>query len=333
MQRIKERRRWIMAGMTLLFVLPLIIRAQPHAPGQAKADLVVKMISRGSSVGSHNNTPLVKAKIINRGKGDASNFIVYLMLGKKPRKAIHELMSAEYPILKKRRVTLLKPGQSLLLNFTGFTIPSNIASGEYLLITAADPENRVLERVKDNNLADSPFFLRAVISRVQDAPTGESFGGELFPEVEILGMLFGTKDNKKVRFGTMTLDVYPQDWSDTRLFFDLGPHIDCGRYKVYLVIGSQPISNKVDFLLKCWIAGAEPLAGASPGQQVTLDGRNFGHTQGNKKIMFGSAEAAVVSWSTNKITVTVPSLAPGTYSVTMEQAGENVSSGLYYTVL
>jgi hypothetical protein len=50
-------------------------------------------------------------------------------------------------------------------------------------------------------------------------------------------------------------------------------------------------------------------------------------------VRFGTAEAAVVSWSTTTIVVTVPALSPGTYPVDIEKDGEDACSGLDYPVL
>lgn len=58
---------------------------------------------------------------------------------------------------------------------------------------------------------------------------------------------------------------------------------------------------------------------AKPGSLVTISGSNFGSTQGNSKILFGSADAGTaVSWTNNSIQIRVPSkaqTAPLTLSV------------------
>ncbi len=334
----KKGKKFMVFGFVVFFVFPLLDHSQPGPHSKAKTDLVVKMICRDFNFTAIKSTGVVKGRVINQGKVDAQNFMVYLLLYPSSTKPVgpdlRGLLSPKYPVLKKRRVVLLKAGQSLTLNFTGFEVPAHLACGEYSLLMVADPEDRVAERDKSNNVASCPYYMMAFITDVREAPTGESFGGELFPEVAIIGSPFGsTKENKKVRFGSLTLDIYPAHWTNTRLFFTLNHYQECGRYMVYLVVGNQPISNKVSFLLRSWIAEISPIHGASPGQQVTVKGRNFGHTIGTKKVRFGTAEAAVVSWSATTIVVTVPSLSPGTYPVNIEKDGEDACSGLDYPVL
>lgn len=51
-------------------------------------------------------------------------------------------------------------------------------------------------------------------------------------------------------------------------------------------------------------------AAAKPGSVVTINGANFGSTQGNSKIMFGNVDAGpAISWNSNSIQVRVPSKA------------------------
>ena len=67
---------------------------------------------------------------------------------------------------------------------------------------------------------------------------------------------------------------------------------------------------------------------------MTFARKAFRHIQiSNVEGTPGTAEAAVVSWSTTTIVVTVPSLSPGTYPVDIEKDGEDACSGLDYPVL
>jgi glycosidase len=52
---------------------------------------------------------------------------------------------------------------------------------------------------------------------------------------------------------------------------------------------------------------------SKPGDKVIIDGQGFGSSAGSVK--FGTTSAAVTSWSAHSVTVTVPSVAGGMYSV------------------
>jgi hypothetical protein len=62
------------------------------------------------------------------------------------------------------------------------------------------------------------------------------------------------------------------------------------------------------------------LASAAPGESLTISGANFGDTQGNSKVLFGSTPATVASWSSNSIAVTVPNVS-GNADVTVVVGG------------
>jgi glycosidase len=72
---------------------------------------------------------------------------------------------------------------------------------------------------------------------------------------------------------------------------------------------------------------------AQPGVKVTIGGKNFGATQGTGNVKFGTTTAAITSWSDNKIVVTVPSVANGSYNVTVTKSGGQVSNGIQFTAL
>lgn len=62
------------------------------------------------------------------------------------------------------------------------------------------------------------------------------------------------------------------------------------------------------------------------GNEVTITGCGFGETAGS--VAFGTAAASVVDWSDSRITVTVPGVAAGEYTVTVTNAA-GTSSGTY----
>jgi glycosidase len=78
------------------------------------------------------------------------------------------------------------------------------------------------------------------------------------------------------------------------------------------------------------IGSLGPTAG-QPSVKTTIAGRNFGTTTGTVK--FGTTTATVNSWSATKIVVTTPSVANGSYNVTVTNSGGTVSNGIQYTVL
>ncbi len=72
-----------------------------------------------------------------------------------------------------------------------------------------------------------------------------------------------------------------------------------------------------------------PTRGPS-GLQVTVAGEGFGATPG--RVLFGTTEAALASWSDLEATFVVPSLPGGTYDVSVRQAGGAVSNPIRFTL-
>jgi glycosidase len=68
-----------------------------------------------------------------------------------------------------------------------------------------------------------------------------------------------------------------------------------------------------------------------PGMTVTVAGDGFG--SGTGSVLFGTAAATIKSWSNSSITVTVPSVAAGTYSVTVKNASGTQSNGINFNIL
>lgn len=76
------------------------------------------------------------------------------------------------------------------------------------------------------------------------------------------------------------------------------------------------------------MAHVGPLMSA-PGKVVTIDGRAFGSTAGT--VMFGATAvsgASILSWENTQVKVLVPSIAAGTYGVSIKTAGQ-VASDTY----
>jgi Starch binding domain/IPT/TIG domain len=68
-----------------------------------------------------------------------------------------------------------------------------------------------------------------------------------------------------------------------------------------------------------------------PGMTVTIAGDGFGSATGS--VLFGTTAATIKSWSNSSITVAVPSVAAGAYSVTAKNASGTQSNGIQFNVL
>jgi hypothetical protein len=74
------------------------------------------------------------------------------------------------------------------------------------------------------------------------------------------------------------------------------------------------------------ISSLSPISGPS-GTQVTINGSNFGSSQGSSTVTFGTNTAPIVSWSDTAISAQVPSLAPfGFLQVTVTTSLESSNS-------
>jgi glycosidase len=72
---------------------------------------------------------------------------------------------------------------------------------------------------------------------------------------------------------------------------------------------------------------------AQPGVKITIGGRNFGASQGQGSVKFGSTVATINSWSDTRIVASVPAVANGNYNVTVNKSGGVVSNGIQFTAL
>lgn len=73
------------------------------------------------------------------------------------------------------------------------------------------------------------------------------------------------------------------------------------------------------------IGNVDPGMGIA-GNQITITGNGFGENAGS--VMFGTTAATVEDWSDSRITVTIPSVAAGEYTITVTNAAGS-SSGTY----
>lgn len=73
------------------------------------------------------------------------------------------------------------------------------------------------------------------------------------------------------------------------------------------------------------IGNIDPMMGYA-GNTITIDGRGFGTSTGS--VYFGSTQANVVSWGDSEVKVQIPSVTPGTCSITVKNAS-GTSSNAY----
>jgi endoglucanase len=78
------------------------------------------------------------------------------------------------------------------------------------------------------------------------------------------------------------------------------------------------------------LSSLSPTSGAV-GSTVTINGSNFGSTQGTSSVRFNTAVATVTSWSNTQIAATVPNVASGPVTVTVTVNGV-ASNGASFTV-
>jgi len=85
-------------------------------------------------------------------------------------------------------------------------------------------------------------------------------------------------------------------------------------------------------LLIQWVSPAAGIAGSSMTIMPVGIGASVGSSQGSGEVYFGTAAATVTAWVVDAIVVTVPSLAAGTYEVTVKNAAGQTSNALPYTI-
>jgi hypothetical protein len=80
------------------------------------------------------------------------------------------------------------------------------------------------------------------------------------------------------------------------------------------------------------ITTLNPTSGIA-GSSVTINGSNFGATQGSSTVSFGGTNAVVTAWSNTAITVTVPQLAAGAVNVVVDVNGAGSNADTFTVTL
>jgi hypothetical protein len=233
----------------------------------------------------------------------------------------------------------LSPGAVKKLTLpTPFYLPKGIPSKSFYVGVVADAGNSVKESNEKNNTTFIKWHLRllATIERIREVGVMPSDTGNV--ELHIGGRGFGsTMGSKTVRMGSYTLRVEGSGsgwwaWEDNFIVAIVPADIPYGvYYNVYLKDNGRIISNSKRILLKIDLESCYKQVGnnyedqGTAGSLLELHGTEFGSSQGDQRIRFGSLTVPANSWSNHRVTFTCPSLPPGSYQVWIERNGLDIT--------
>lgn len=187
--------------------------------------------------------------------------------------------------------------------------------------------------VINHNSTPNPMSSNGVLFTVLQPPAITSLSptsGGVGTSVTITGTNFGaSQGSSTVSFnGTAATPQSPSDWSDTSIVVPVPSAATTGNVTVTTAGGT---SNGVSFTVSSapQISSLSPSAGVV-GTTVTINGSNFGATQGTSSIAFNGVAATPTNWTNSAITAGVPAAATsGNVTVTTTQG---TSNGLSFTV-
>ena len=206
--------------------------------------------------------------------------------------------------------------------WTDTSIPVTVPTG-----LAAGPVNVTVTvgGVPSNN---SPFTVLPSINTVTPASgtantpiliNGTSFGSpQGTSTVTVNGLLAGTASN----------------WSDTSISINVPVGATSGIGNVVVTVNGQS-SNGFTFNVvpPPSITGFSPGASGYAGQQVTVQGTNFGASQGASTVKFGTTIAAVSgTWSDTAIQVQVPNISTGSTNVVVTVSNQPSNAASFMVV-
>ena len=151
--------------------------------------------------------------------------------------------------------------------------------------------------------------------------------------VTITGSGFGAvQGTSTLKFGAAAAAI--TSWSDTAIVCTV-PTMSPGTVTVTVTVGGQT-SNAFAFTVDAPAAPAPLMAGVTPshalaGAAVTITGSGFGATPGASMVLFGGSVASITSWSDTAIVCTVPTMSPGTVTITVTVGGQT-SNAFAFTV-
>jgi hypothetical protein len=288
----------------------------------------------------------IRVNVKNIGNAAASNFFVDFILSTDTSAPVKYAVFAanfhEDVLIKGGRMHIqsLAPGsvRSLVLP-APVAMPVHTTAKNLYIGVVADSGQSVKERSEKNNTAflkfKAPRKPLAQITNIYELGVMPSNTGNV--ELHINGKDFGsTMGSKVVKMGSYTLEVESAgswtNWEDTYIATKVPPNVPFGvYYNVYLMENGKVISNKKQILLKIDLEGCYIQVGnqydvqAKPGSPLELHGSEFGPTQGNQHIRFGSLTVPPASWTNHQVTFACPNLAPGSYQVWIEKNGLDIT--------
>jgi hypothetical protein len=289
----------------------------------------------------------IRVDVKNIGTAAASNFFVDFILSTDTSAPVKYAVFAanfhEDVLIKGGRLHIqsLAPGavRSLLLP-APVTMPAHTPAVKNLYIGVVVDSGR---SVKESNEKNNTAFLKftppqkplAQITSINELGVMPSNTGNV--ELHINGSGFGsTMGSKVVKMGSYTLEVESAgswtNWEDGYIATKVPANVPYGvYYNVYLMENGKIISNKKQILLKIDLEGCYIQVGnqydvqAEPGSPLELHGTEFGQTQGNQHIRFGSLTVPPTSWTNHRVTFACPNLPPGSYQVWIEKNGLDIT--------
>jgi len=150
--------------------------------------------------------------------------------------------------------------------------------------------------------------------------------------VTINGTRFGTtQETSTVKFGTTVASV--TSWSDTQIIATV-PTLAAGNYTISVATSGGAANSSTQFIVNPPAPTVTSFTPSSDivGSSVTINGTNFGATQGASTVKFGTTIASITSWSDTQIIATVPTLTSGNYTIYVTAIGGTASSATQFTV-
>jgi hypothetical protein len=177
------------------------------------------------------------------------------------------------------------------------------------------------------------FFGCGKASTKPEVKSLEPTSGTAGSEVVISGGTFGsTQGTGVVFFGTEEAEVV--SWSDTSITVKVPSDLKPAEYGV-TVETDKGASNQVNFEVTQGAANAPKITSLDPesgksGDEVMVKGSNFGQSEKEGVVLFGTGSAQVVEWSDTSITIKVPdNLGSNTYGVTVQNSAGKSNEAVF----
>jgi RHS repeat-associated protein len=194
------------------------------------------------------------------------------------------------------------------------SIPVGTTSGYVHVIKSGASSNT------DVNFAVGTVLVNSV------SPTSVLTGSQF----QVNGSGFGaTQGSSNLVFRNGNFPATIVSWSDTQITA-IAPTVS-GSGPIIVTVSSVQSNTDVNLnILGPSISNFSPTSGPV-GTQVTINGSNFGATQGTSTVTFNSSSASIVSWSNTQIVATVPSAATsGQVKVRVVNLNSNINQ--YFTI-